>query len=325
MPELLEKTEESGTQSPSPVSPLTAGLDTVPPPERLENPSRKDFEKVFVEKNQPVILTGIAEKWRAMDKWSPDYFRKIAGNSEVTVHFHERCDFHDWYTKPKGRVDKTMTLGEYMELGLSENPDYRYYMTEHALRFITPKLVSDVDVSRYVPRTEPLLFMGRDATMPMHYHGTTEAILCQLQNPKLITLFPPDQTRYLYPRAFWGHAPYFSKADFKNDRPEDWPDIRKARKMEFVLNPGEILFIPVHWWHWTRIEDHQLSVSVTCFWKSDRSRWTWPQPGWSVVGRHIVRWPGETARRAGRKLLGRESMAPQDVGERKVKALEGYI
>ena len=52
------------------------------------------------------------------------------------------------------------------------------------------------------------------------------------------------------------------------------------------LQPGQMLFIPVHWWHLTAATGYQVSVSH--FFRSKLRRWTFPKPGLSVAAREIL-------------------------------------
>lgn len=171
-------------------------------------------------------------------------------------------------------------------------------MTEHELRLVSPELLNDIDFSDYLDYTdpdvkpfEPLLFLGRDTCMPMHFHGHTEAFLCQLHGSKKITLFSPDQYSLLYARPWYKPSPLFSEMDGRQIHEghadyEKYPKFKRARPLEFTLEPGEILFIPVHWWHLTSVNGFQ--VSVTHFWRAKRECWRFPVPGIQVLAREAL-------------------------------------
>lgn len=273
--------------------------------DRLEAPTREEFESLYRDRNRPVILRGVASQWPAMS-WTLDYLESVAGASMITVHFREDGDFGKWYLHPDERQDLRMPFAELLDL-LARQRDRRYYMTEHSLREISPELVRDVDVSRYVdlaPPWEPLLFVGYDTCMPGHFHGSTEALLCQLHGTKQITLFSPEQYHRLYPRKWWQRSPLFSELDGRSIQArtvdlDAYPRYAEAVPLRFTLHPGEILFIPVHWWHITSVPDFQ--ISMTTFWKAKLSNWTFPVPGLQMVGREV--W--HQLHRAGRALTGR--------------------
>lgn len=259
--------------------------------DRIEAPTREHFETHYLNKNRPVVITGVADKWGALEKWSVDYLKSVAGDSEVTVHYREDADFGKWYRLQEEREDRRMPFGEVLDLLSGDPGDRRYYMTEHSLRQVSPELVSDVDVSRYVdlpPPWEPLLFVGFDTCMPGHFHGSTEAFLCQIEGEKTVTLFSPEQYNLLYPRHWYQKSPLFSELDGRAIQAdtvdlEQYPKYAEAVPMRFPLRPGDILFIPVHWWHITSVPTFQ--VSVTFFWKARFSNWTFPVPGMHMCAR----------------------------------------
>lgn len=257
--------------------------------DRLERPSLERLNREYVDRNRPVILTGVASEWPAREKWTPEYLTQAAGDAEVTVHFNDHGNFHQWYTtSARERADRKITLREFLRI-LTEEEDPRYYMTEHELRQVSPALLKDIDLSGYIDQDgpfEPLLFLGYDTCMPLHYHGSTEAMLCQLHGIKEVTLFGPSEWSALYPRRWYEHAPLFSRVDGSKPDFERFPRYGEARGLRFTLYPGEMLFIPVHWWHLTRVQG--LQISVTQFWKAKFGNWHFPAPGLHMVAREVL-------------------------------------
>jgi jumonji domain-containing protein 7 len=269
------------------ITELTGHID------RVEAPTREEFTERWVRTNTPVILTGVGSRWPAFTRWSPQYFVEHAGDSEVTVHFDEDGNFFRWYQTGKGRVDRVMKVRELMEILTREPAEHRYYVTEHEVRFISEVLCKDLDYSRYLDAqdTDPLIFIGRDTFMPLHYHGTTEALLCQVVGSKTVTLYSPDQFGLLSARPWYGNAPLFSRIDPRDAQARElFPRFKDAEPLTFKLHAGEILFIPVHWWHVTKCPGFQLNV--TCFWTASLKQYTYPEPALQVFAREAL-WQGK--------------------------------
>jgi len=76
----------------------------------------------------------------------------------------------------------------------------------------------------------------------------------------------------------------------------------EAKPLDFRLEPGEILFIPVHWWHLTNVEGYQ--VSVTQIWRASVRQWTFPQPGLQMAAREVF-FRGKKGLRGVKRRLGR--------------------
>jgi len=273
-------------------------MTTIPPSitriDRVEAPTREQFERDYVKQRKPVIITGVADQWKAFSDWTPEYLKSLAGNVEVDVHYNAEGNFHKWYTNTPDRHDQRLPFGKMIDImrGPAETAR-KHYMTEHSLGLISPDLVPDLSVSSLIDETigpgrctGPTLFVGHNTCMPAHLHGTTEAFMCQLQGTKEIILHGPEQTPKLYSLPWYSHQYIFSEVDWfrgcqwKNVDYDKYPLVKEAEALEFTVYPGEILFIPVHWWHVTSVEGYQLSV--TYFWASDRERWYFPSLGREV-------------------------------------------
>ena len=110
--------------------------DPTPPSEieRVETPTREEFEENYVKRRRPVILTGVATGWKAFTEWTPEYLKSVAGDSVVTAHYDPNGDFQQWYDMADGvREDRQIEFAKLIDLLVAEPPDLRYYMTEHAL------------------------------------------------------------------------------------------------------------------------------------------------------------------------------------------------
>jgi lysine-specific demethylase 8/hypoxia-inducible factor 1-alpha inhibitor (HIF hydroxylase) len=92
----------------------------------------------------------------------------------------------------------------------------------------------------------------------------------QLHGSKLVSLFPPSQTANLYPFPFFRQIPpWFSQVDTDIPDYQAFPGYREALKhrTDVILAEGEILFIPVSWWHEVTALGGDYVCSVNRFWK----------------------------------------------------------
>ncbi|MEM7201562.1 MAG: cupin-like domain-containing protein [Planctomycetota bacterium] len=243
--------------------------------ERLERPSRAVFERDYVTRGQPVILTGITDDWPAR-RWTPEQLVAAGGESAVRVPFAESGDFFSWF-KEGGQSAPRILFRELLERITGDHEDRRFYMQEQPLGDISPALLDDVDMSAYTETREPALFLGRETFMPCHYHGHTEALLCQLRADKEVTLFSPDQFGKLYAHPWYSRRYQFSRVDPRNPDLEQFPRFSGAQPLTFTLAEGEVLYIPVHWWHTTACP--HFNFNVTFFWPSKLKRFHFPSPG----------------------------------------------
>ena len=246
--------------------------------ERLERPARKLFEREYVNRNRPVILTGVASAWPAMTKWTPDYLKAVGGDEQIQVRYEESGDFHRYYLREVPAAERRMTFAQYLDLLTGDPPDTRHYMAENLLGGISSELLSDVDCREYVLRgpPRPRFFLGQDSYSCMHYHGHGEALLCQLVGTKEITLFAPEAASKLYANPWWCSLVNFSQVDVRAPDLDRFPRFREATPIKLSLRAGEILFIPVHWWH--AIDSPGFSVAAVFFWRARWRHFQFPQP-----------------------------------------------
>jgi len=147
--------------------------------ERIHAPQREYFELNYVNRNKPVILTGISNEWPAISKWTPSYLKSIGGKSIVDVRFVKNAEF-----QPTIKANRKLPFSEFINLLLTESPDGRYSMEATPLRHISSRLLDDIDISAYVNQPKPTVFLGRDTFTPLHYHTIANSLLCQIHGTK---------------------------------------------------------------------------------------------------------------------------------------------
>ncbi|HEX6884036.1 MAG TPA: cupin-like domain-containing protein [Planctomycetota bacterium] len=135
-------------------------------------------------------------------------------------------------------------------------------------------LASDFEVPAFMNRADliyaALLLGGPRQRAPLHYDLSGEVkALVQLRGRKRVVLFPPSQARFLsFPGWFEaGSAPFRvpHAAEVDLDRPDfdRHPELARARGLETVLQPGDILYWPAFWAHDITNLD-AFTLAVTC-------------------------------------------------------------
>lgn len=111
---------------------------------------------------------------------------------------------------------------------------------------------------------------GRDSTMWIgtagahtlcHYDTYGYNVVIQISGSKRWVLFPPSDMDSLYPtRIPYEESSVFSMVNLGNPDLSRHPRFHKASACTVVLRPGDILYVPRHWWHY--VENLELSVSI---------------------------------------------------------------
>jgi histone arginine demethylase JMJD6 len=254
----------------------TPPLDSI---ERVHGLSHRDLFRRYVMPMRPVVVTDAINHWRALGRWTPEFFRNQFGSVDVTIE------------------DKVWKLGEYIDALLRSAPDSPApYLHNQLLEKWIPELMADITPlpscvdpnwldSRLFPTRESLRFLevyigGSGARFPiLHYDALhLHAWLMQIYGTKRYVVFPPEQTEFLYP----GTGEEANRSVIQDvDHPdlERFPLFAKATPTLFDLHPGETLFVPAGWWHTVKILSSSITISVNAA----------NRPNWDAVVRDFVR------------------------------------
>jgi hypothetical protein len=277
--------------------------------ERVEVRSAADFRRRMAEA-RPFIVTGEATSWDACKRWNIDYFRSAAGHREVEVEVYPE---HYFDFKPSRNV--RMSMDEYLDLLVTSGASgVKHYLAGRPIQRMLPELARDIPLPSFFDdelkeafSPEQLqrrlmamhVFIGRDCASPAHYHPWQQAILCQIHGKKRVVLYSPEQTPAMYARSWYRPHAFFSDVNFADLDYQQYPALRNAEPVECTLNAGEILFIPIHWWH--VVFGLDLSASVTMFWDAPFGDWRFPQPGFRTLAIRCL----ETLREMPGRLVAR--------------------
>ncbi|NXX40873.1 KDM8 protein, partial [Tricholaema leucomelas] len=244
----------------SPPAPVVQPEDAVP---HLRCPSLEHFRENYLIPGKPVVLEGITDHWPCMKKWSVDYFCQVAGCRTVPVELGSRYTDEEW-------SQKLMTVGDFIsEYIVNENGIG--YLAQHQLFDQIPELKEDIRIPDYCCLGEGEedditinAWFGPAGTVSPLHQDPQQNFLAQVFGRKYICLCPPEESENLYP-----HESQIlhntSQVDVEDPDLVKFPSFRKAALQSCVLMPGQVLFIPVQYWHYVRSLDISFSVS---FWWS---------------------------------------------------------
>ncbi len=94
---------------------------------------------------------------------------------------------------------------------------------------------------------------------PLH-HDLTNNFMAQIVGRKRIRLISPWHLPLVY-----NDYHCFSAIDLDAWDPSTYPDFQQVRVEEVVLEPGELLFLPVGWWHHVTGLDPSVTLTFTNF------------------------------------------------------------
>ncbi|XP_030051631.1 bifunctional peptidase and arginyl-hydroxylase JMJD5 isoform X2 [Microcaecilia unicolor] len=231
---------------------------------QLHRPSLEHFKENYLIPQQPVLLNGITGHWPCMKKWSLAYIREVAGCRMVPVELGSRYTDEEW-------SQTLMTVNEFIDKYIEDQQSGVGYLAQHQLFDQIPELKQDICIPDYCCLGEEdeeditiNAWFGPAGTISPLHQDPQQNFLTQAVGKKYIRLYSPGETENVYP-----HETHIlhntSQVDVEIPDLEKFPKFAEATYKECILTPGQVLFIPVKYWHYVRALDVSFSVS---FWWS---------------------------------------------------------
>jgi hypothetical protein len=199
---------------------------------------------------KPLVFRGVAKDWPAVKNWSKQFFRQHYDKTPVTI-----IDNPGLVDKDKENVFTKTTFGEYFD---EVEKDPSKYLRFSRVLDHNPVLLEDLDLewlrkfkSGFNMGEQTFLFMGEgDTRTPMHA-GLTHTIFIQIKGRKKWTICLPNERFFVDPIA--DRVLYFyTDANPTENAPYDpkFPLTPYLEKYEFVLEEGDVLWLPSLFWHY---------------------------------------------------------------------------
>ncbi|KAG6923924.1 lysine demethylase 8 [Chelydra serpentina] len=230
---------------------------------QLHCPSLEHFRENYMIPQKPVILEGIVDHWPCMKKWSLDYLRQIAGCRTVPVEVGSRYTDEEW-------SQTLMIVNDFIDQYIM-NKNSIGYLAQHQLFDQIPELKQDICIPDYCSLGEGEedditinAWFGPEGTISPLHQDPQQNFLVQVIGRKYIRLYSPQESENLYPHE----TPMLhntSQVDVEDPDLVKFPKFERAAFQACILTPGQVLFIPVKYWHYVRSLDVSFSVS---FWWS---------------------------------------------------------
>ncbi|RUS17778.1 Jmjd5 domain of lysine-specific demethylase 8 in complex with N-Oxalylglycine [Endogone sp. FLAS-F59071] len=242
-----------------------AQLPQVP---RISNPTFDHFRLNYFDQSKPVVITDSIHHWKALSRWK-DYtaLKSQYGDTIVPVELGRFTDpdFEQIHLRLSQFID-LFILGEVPKKNQGNLPTG--YLAQHQLFDSLPALRADFDPPVYTrsgrnDHYQTTVFFGPAGTVSPLHKDPYQNLLAQVTGRKQIRLYPPTQSEFLYPFEDPFKRNTSQVTDIEKYEKRKFPWFEKAEYQECVLGEGEVLFIPLGWWHYVKGLDVSFSVS---FW-----------------------------------------------------------
>jgi hypothetical protein len=238
---------------------------------RERAPAPEDFLERFYSANRPVVIEGLMDGWAAVRKWTPEYLRTTYGDREVLAET-DRSTEPPWRVFLKGQA-KPWRFGDYVDAVVAAGSTNKLYMTASDRLFWQPGMTSLLDDIEVFPgyldpdgleRRISFWFGPKGTISPLH-RDDVNVLFAQVRGRKRVRLVSSAQLHRVY-----NERSFYSQVDLDSPDPERFPLFDGVRVLETEVGPGDVLFIPVGWWHHVTALDVSISVAMTNF--------VWPNP-----------------------------------------------
>ena len=230
--------------------------------ERREKLTRGEFYLRYYLNNRPVIITGMLDEWPAMKKWDFDYLKDKVGDAMVEVQMGRNDDPN--YEINTTKLRQTMPMREYIDMVANAGQSNNFYMTANNTSANRKALAElwkeDIgSIPEYLDPNSPddgFMWFGPKGTLTPFHHDLTNNFMAQVMGSKKVRLIPSCELPYVY-----NNIHCYTPVDGKEIDYNKYPLMRDVQVIDCVLNPGDILFIPVGCWHY--VEGLEISITVS--------------------------------------------------------------
>ncbi len=247
---------------------------------RREDLGADEFLERYYAAGRPVILVGEMAGWGAPGKWTPDYLRRRIG--PAVVEYQGGRSANAGFEREKETHRRTGPFDGFIDAITREegNDAYITAYNSAANRQALAPLFEDMGyLDKFLttdrPAAEGMMWIGPAGTMTSLHHDLTNNFIGQIVGRKRLLVLPASEVGKLY-----NDRHVFSRIADLEDPSLDaahWPRLPGAHVYEVILEPGEILFMPLAWWHQVQALDFSVTVTWTNFrWPNDGHA-TYPQ------------------------------------------------
>jgi hypothetical protein len=129
-----------------------------------------------------------------------------------------------------------------------------------ALKELWEDIIYFPEYLREDPDNRGFFWFGPKGTVTPLHHDLTNNFLAQVRGRKLVRLVAP----YEFP-SLYNNRHCFSQVDLDRIDYDRFPAFRNVTVVDVEIGPGDLLFLPVGWWHYVRGLELSITMTFTNF------------------------------------------------------------
>ncbi len=226
--------------------------------ESVNSISINDFNKNYFKPQKPLLIKGLANHYPAGKKWSIDYIKEYCGDVTVEIFDNNiKNNSSSAFTTP----DLEMNFKDYVDTIIKDEPSslrvflFNMFKKKPGLRkdFPCPYMLKGI-----LGKIGFMFFGSKNIKVRIHQDiDMSSVMLTQFHGRKKVILISPEYSKLLYRLPF----NTYSLVDLDNPDLKKYPGLAYVEAEEYILEPGDSLFMPSGYWHYITYLEGGFGVS----------------------------------------------------------------
>lgn len=218
----------------------------------------KDFTENYLKPQKPLLIKGLAKHYPAGKKWTVDYLKNLCGDVNVELFDNSNKNASSSaFTTP----DLKMKFSSYVD-HISKNEPSNLRMFLFNMFKSKPELRKDFPcpymLKGILGKIGYMFFGSINTKVRIHQDiDMSNVLLTQFHGRKRVVLVSPEYSDLLYRLPF----NTYSLVDLDAPDYNKYPGLAYVEANEYILEPGDALFMPSGYWHYITYLDGGFAVS----------------------------------------------------------------
>jgi hypothetical protein len=244
--------------------------------ERVRDLSGEEFLQLYYAQSRPVVIQDAMRDWPALERWTPDYLVQKVG--AAPIEYQGDRDANADFEVEKDRHRKVMPFARFIARITPAAFGNDVYITADnaaANRQALAPLDDDVGpLGEYLEPGAGAMSLGPAGTFEPLQFRLANILMAQVAGAKLVLVAPPSESQRLYN----DRGTFSAVHDITDEAQLNlYPMARAAKTFEVELEAGELLFLPVGWWHQVTALDFSVTLTYGNFRWPNRGAESFPE------------------------------------------------
>ena len=224
--------------------------------------------------NEPCVIQGLFDVLPGLRQWNLETAQTRIEEKDLAVIVTPRQTDRISGNASREMMPTSAYFQKLAELG-STTADH-YYLAMQSVEKVLPELRPYVEFDTLLPPglVQSTNFWLRPGITRVCLHiDSYDNFFMQLTGSKTFYLYAPTDRKYLYVNSPFRASPEESQIDPTNIDYERFPLTHHARLIKVTLHAGDMLFLPIYWWH-AVVGGGDITISIN-LWCKGRTFSSW--------------------------------------------------